>query len=310
VTAGIVSAVHRVTGQGGAYDRFIQTDASINRGNSGGPMFDLQGNVIGINSQILSPTGANVGIGFAIPAEEAKPVIDTLMKGSAIQRGYLGVVMQDVTADIAAALDIPKDKGTLISRVEPDGAAAKAGIQQGDVIVGVDGKEVNPDQTLGYLVANLKPGSRVPFDLVREGRKQTVTVTVGTRPDEDQLAARASGGFDPNDSDSQPDAQPEALAAASLGVAVTPLTPQIARNIGVDPASKGVVIVTVDPSSDAAGKGLQRGDVIMSVNRQPVLSGGDIAKVVTASKTAGRKQVLLYVQRRDIGRFIPVEIAS
>jgi serine protease Do len=310
VTAGIISAVHRVTGQGGAYDRFIQTDASINRGNSGGPMFDLAGNVIGINSQILSPTGANVGIGFAIPAEEAKPVIDTLMKGTTIQRGYLGVVMQDVTGDIAAALDIPKDKGTLISRVEPGEAADKAGIKQGDVIIAVAGKEVNPDQTLGYLVANLAPGSKVPFQLVRDGKTQTVNVTVGTRPDEDQLAARNGGGFDPNDKDSQPDAQPEALAAASLGVMVTPLTPQIAQNIGVDPKSQGVVIVTVDPSSDAAGKGLQRGDVIMSVNRQPVLTGTDIAKAVTASKAAGRKQVLLYVQRRNLGSFIPVEIAS
>ncbi|MES2442014.1 MAG: Do family serine endopeptidase [Pseudomonadota bacterium] len=311
VTAGIISAVHRVTGQGGAYDRFIQTDASINRGNSGGPMFDLQGNVIGINSQILSPTGANVGIGFAIPAEEAKPVIDQLMKGSAIRRGYLGVVMQDVTGDIAAALDIPKDRGTLISRVEAGEAADKAGIKQGDVIVKVGAKEVTPDQTLGYLVANLAPGSRVPFELVRDGKRQTVNVVVGTRPDEDKLASRNGGNaFDPNDENSQPGGEPGALAAASLGVAVTPLTPAIAQNIGVDPKSRGVVIVTVDPSSDAAGKGLRRGDVIVSVNRTPVTTGTDIAKVVSASKAAGRSQVLLYVQRRDFGTFIPVEIAS
>jgi serine protease Do len=310
VTAGIISAVHRVTGQGGAYDRFIQTDASINRGNSGGPMFDLAGNVIGINSQILSPTGANVGIGFAIPAEEAKPVIDTLMAGGAIKRGYLGVVMQDVTRDIADALNIPKDRGTLISRVEPGEAADKAGIKQGDVIVKVGSKEVNPDQTLSYLVANLTPGSRVPLELVRDGKRQTLTVTVGTRPDEDKLAARNGGGFDPNDENPQPGTGPEALAAASLGVAVTPLTPQIARSIGVDPNSQGVVIVTVDPSSDAAGKGLQRGDVIVSINRSPVASGTDIAKAVTQAKAAGRSQVLLYVQRRDDGRFIPLEIAS
>ena len=308
VTAGIISAVHRVTGQGGAYDRFIQTDASINRGNSGGPMFDLAGNVIGINSQILSPTGANVGIGFAIPAEEAKPVIDTLMTGVAIKRGYLGVVMQDVTGDIADALGIPKDRGTLISRVEPGEAADKAGIKQGDVIVKVGASEVNPDQTLSYLVANLKPGTRVPLELVRDGKRQTVTVTVGTRPSEEVLAANASGkGFDPND---ESGTAPEALAAASLGVAVTPLTPQIAQNIGVDPKSQGAVIVTVDPSSDAAGKGLRRGDVIVSVNRTPVASGADIAKIVTASKTAGRAQVLLYVQRRDFGTFIPVEITG
>jgi serine protease Do len=306
VTAGIVSAVHRVTGQGGAYDRFIQTDASINRGNSGGPMFDLSGNVIGINSQILSPTGGNVGIGFAIPAEEAKPVIDQLMKGSAIKRGYLGVQMQDVTDDIADALGVPKGRGTLVSRVEAGEAADKAGIKQGDVIVKVNGRDVTPDQTLSYLVANVTPGTRIPLDVVRDGKPMTLTVTVGTRPPEEQLAAN---NFDPNDNDSGPGAgQPDALAAASLGVAVAPLTPQIAQSVGVDPASKGVVVLTVDPSSDAAGKGLRRGDVIVSVNRTPVTNATDIAKIVTASKSAGRGSVLLYIQRRNFGTFVPVQI--
>jgi serine protease Do len=306
VTAGIVSAVHRVTGAGGAYDRFIQTDASINRGNSGGPMFDLSGNVIGINSQILSPTGGNVGIGFAIPAEEAKPVIDQLMKGTAIKRGYLGVQMQDVTDDIADALGIPKGRGTLISSVQPGEAADKAGIRQGDVIVKVGGRDVTQDQTLSYLVANVAPGTRVPVEVVRDGKPLALTVTVGTRPPEEQLAANA---FDPNDNDSGPGSdQPEALAAASLGVAVAPLTPQIAQSVGVDPASKGVVVLTVDPASDAAGKGLRRGDVITSVNRTPVTTAADVAKIVTASKTAGRGTVLLYVQRRNFGTFVPVQI--
>ncbi len=144
VTAGIISAVHRVTGAGNAYDRFIQTDASINRGNSGGPMFDLNGNVIGINSQILSPSGGNIGIGFAIPAEEAKPVIDQLMKGTAIKRGYLGIGMQDLTPDIAGAIGVPKDRGTLVRMLEPGQAAEKAGIKQGDVIVKVGDKDVTP----------------------------------------------------------------------------------------------------------------------------------------------------------------------
>ncbi len=127
MTAGIVSALHRVTGQGGAYDRFIQTDASINQGNSGGPMFDLSGNVIGINSQILSPTGGNVGIGFAIPAEEAKPIIDTLMKGTAVKRGYLGVGIQPITEDIAGAFGLPANQGEIIARIEPGEGADKAG---------------------------------------------------------------------------------------------------------------------------------------------------------------------------------------
>lgn len=304
VTAGIISAMHRVTGQGGAADRFIQSDASINRGNSGGPMFDLNGNVIGINSQILSPTGGNVGIGFAIPAETAKPIIDTLMKGQSVQRGYLGIGMQDLNADIAGALGLPKDRGTLVSRVEPGEAAAKAGIKQGDVIVAVGGKQVTPDQTLSYLVANVRPGTRVPVDLIRDGKRQTVQVTVGTRPSEEQLA-----GFDPDAEQGAPDGgAAQAQGAAALGLGVQPLTAQIARSIGVDPATRGVVIVAADPSSDAAGKGLRRGDVIVSVNRAPVSTAEDVAKAVATAKSAGRSSVLLYVQRRAAGNFIAVDI--
>jgi serine protease Do len=309
VTAGIVSAVHRVTGQGGAYDRFIQTDASINRGNSGGPMFDLNGNVIGINSQILSPTGGNVGIGFAIPAEEAQPVIAQLMKGSKIARGYLGVGMQEVTDDIADALGVPKSRGTLISRIEPGEAAEKAGIKQGDVIVKVGGKEVTPDQTLSYLVANSTPGKATPIELIRDGKRLTVNVTPGTRPPEEQLAQ-----FDPDDESTGPqsggDDSDTPNAAASLGIATTPLSPQIARSVGVDPASKGAVVLGVNPSSDAAGKGLQRGDVITSVNRQPIANGAELAQIVAAAKKAGRTSVLLYVQRRNLGQFIPIDITG
>ncbi|MBQ1498256.1 MAG: DegQ family serine endoprotease [Sphingomonas sp.] len=304
VTAGIVSALHRVTGQGGAYDRFIQTDASINRGNSGGPMFDLNGNVIGINSQILSPTGGNVGIGFAIPAEEAKPVIDTLMKGGKIARGYLGIGMQDLTDDIADGLGVPKGRGTVVARVEPGQPAEKAGLKQGDVIVKVDGKDVTPDQTLSYLVANVKPGTRVPLELYRDGKRQTLSITVGTRPPEEQLAQ-----FDPNDENSGPGGgDSETMAAASLGVQVAPLTPQIAQSVGVNPSTTGVVVLQVSQASDAAGKGLQRGDVITTVNRQPVTSAADVARQVQAAKSAGKNNVLLWVQRRAVGRFVSVGI--
>ncbi|MDF2383015.1 Do family serine endopeptidase [Nostoc ellipsosporum NOK] len=306
VTAGIISATHRVTGAG-AYSRFIQTDASINRGNSGGPMFDLNGNVIGINSQILSPTGANVGIGFAIAAEDAKPVIDTLMKGGTPQRGYLGIGMQELDADAADALGISKNLGTIVTRVEPGQAAEKAGIKQGDVIVRVGGKDVTPDQTLSYLVANTPPGTRLPLELLRDGKRQTLTLTVGTRPPEEQLAQ-----FDPEDDSvgPAPNNGDGATSASGLGVAVTPLTPQIARSVGVDAAQGGVVVLGVDASSDAAGKGLQRGDVIVSVNRTPVASAADIARVVGQAKSGGRSAVLLYVQRRALGRFVSVKIGS
>nr|WP_294810092.1 Do family serine endopeptidase [uncultured Sphingomonas sp.] len=302
VTAGIVSALHRST-VGGAFDRFIQTDASINRGNSGGPLFDLSGNVIGINSQILSPTGGNVGIGFAIPSTEAKPILDRLMKGQTITRGYLGIQMQELTADLAESFGVPKNGGTIVARVEPGQPAEKAGLRQGDVIVRVNNQDVTPDQTLSYIVANVAPGARIPIELIRDGKRQTVTVTVGTRPAEEELAQQ----FDLDDNDSGPQ-DGETTAAASLGVAVTPLTPQIARQIGADANAQGVVVVQVDASSDAAGKGLTRGDLITTANRIPVRTAADLARVVGQAKSGGAKQVLLFVQRRGLGRYVTVQI--
>lgn len=307
VTAGIISAMHRVTGQGGPLDRFIQTDASINRGNSGGPMFDLNGNVIGINSQILSPTGGNVGIGFAIPATEAKPIIDTLMKGATVQRGYLGVGIQPLDEDLAKSFGVPKGKGELISRVEPGEAAAKAGIKQGDIITKVDGKDVTPDTTLSYLAANVRPGTRVPVELVRDGKPMTVQLTVGTRPSEEQLA-----GFDPDAEEGNQGNNEQGTqgAAVSTGINVTALTPQIARSIGVDPATKGVVIVGVDPSSDAAQK-VRRADVIVSVNRNPVTTPAEFNAAVGQAKTSRAAQVLLYVTRRGgAGGYVTVDLAN
>ena len=305
VTAGIVSAVHRATG-GGAFDRFIQTDASINQGNSGGPMFDLEGNVIGINSQILSPTGGNVGIGFAIPAEQAKPIIDTLRSGGTITRGYLGVQIQPVDRDIANAVGLQPNRGEIIASVVPGEAAARAGLRQGDVVVSVGGKEVTPDQTLSFLIAGQKPGTRVPVEILRDGKRQTIQVQVGNRPSEDQLASTAPDGGLPDEDTAQGE-----RASASLGLSVTPLTPAIARNIGVDPATRGVVIVSADPSSDAAGKGLRRGDVIISVNRTAVATAADVSAQVQAAKRAGRDQVLLLVvsqAARGATRFVTVGV--
>src|SRR3954454_10354954 len=187
VTAGIISALHRgITGVG-AYDRYIQTDAAINMGNSGGPMFDLNGNVIGINSALISPTGASVGIGLAIPAELAKPVIDSLMKGQRPVRGYLGVGLQPVDDELAASANLPKNSGEIVRTVVAGGPAARAGLQQGDVILRVNGQQVTPEQTVSYLVANTAVGSRVPLEIVRGARRATVTVAVGERPTEDQL---------------------------------------------------------------------------------------------------------------------------
>ncbi len=306
VTAGIISALHRTTGLGGGYSHFIQTDASINRGNSGGPMFDMQGHVIGINSQILSPTGGNVGIGFAIPAEEARPIVETLMKGEEVKRGYLGVGIQPMNDDMAAALDLPKNRGEIVARVEDGSPADKAGLKRGDVIVRVNGQEVTPDQSLSYLVGNLEPGTRVPFELIRDGKRMTVTATMATRPSEKELA-----GFDPNANPGMPDQDEgttDQATADSIGVATIPLTPTIARQVGVDASTRGLVITAVDPSSDA-GRKLRRGDVIVSANGAQVTTPKDLADAVTAAKRAGRSQVLLFIQRGSgNGGFIPVGI--
>ncbi len=306
VTAGIVSAVHRATGQAGAYDRFIQTDAAINQGNSGGPMFNLQGDVIGINSQIFSQSGGNIGIGFAIPADEAKPVIEQLMKGQKIRRGYLGVGIGPVNDDVAAALGIPKDKGEIIARVEPDGPAAKAGVKVGDVVTSVNGKQVTPDNTLSYLVANVKPGERVNLGVLRQGKNVSLSATAATRPSEEQLASLAGG--DDGLPDEGNDQSTAPASANSLGIAVQPLTPAIARSLNIDSTTQGVVVSSVDPSSDA-GQKLKRGDVISSVNSVPVRTAADVARQVTAAKAAGRPQVLLLVTRgRGNTGFIPVKI--
>ena len=298
VTTGILSAIHRNTGQGGAYDRFLQTDASINRGNSGGPMFDLNGNVIGINNAIISPTGGNVGIGFAIPAEVAAPIVETLKAGQAIERGYLGVQISGLSEDLADSLGLEKNLGEFVQRVEPGEAAAKAGIQAGDVITKVNGKTVTPDQTLSYLVTNLPIGTDVPIELVRSGKTIKVTAKLGKRPSEEELAGST---FDPDAEDDamgQNDDGTSAQATAdALGLSVIDLTPAIARQIGVPSTQKGVVVTTVNPNSDAAQKGIRRGYLITSVNRQPVNSATELDQAINKVKRSNREAVLLQVRR-------------
>jgi serine protease Do len=302
VTAGIVSALHRSIQGGSAYDRYIQTDASINTGNSGGPMFDLAGNVIGINTALISPTGGNVGIGFAIPAEQAAPVIDALRRGQRPSRGYIGVALQPLDESVASALGIPKDTGELINSVTPGGAAERAGIRQGDVIVRINGRAVNPDESLAYIVSQQPVGSRVPIELIRDGRRQTVNVTVAQRPTEEELA-RLSGV--PNEEEAELREEPterqstgQRSARASLGVTVQTLTPEIARSLRMtDANTRGVVVASVDPASDAAAKGLTTGDVIISVNQRPTRTPEEAAAAVEAARTAGRNSVLLLVRR-------------
>ena len=292
VTAGIISALHRGITGAGAYDRYIQTDAAINMGNSGGPMFDLAGNVIGVNSALISPTGTNVGIGLAIPTELAKPVIDSLRRGERPSRGYLGVGLQPVDEEIAQALGLPKDRGELVRTVQPGTPGERSGIQQGDVILRVNGRDVNPEDTVSYLIANTAVGSRIPLDIIRDGKPVRLTVTVGQRPTEEDLA-RQVGGDEPGTQDN-PLVSP---ASQTLGLTLQPLTPQIARALNLPTGARGVVITAVDPASDAAEKGLQRGDLILSINRQAVTDPAQVAAAVGAARRAGRTSVLLLIKR-------------
>lgn len=293
VTAGIVSALHRNL-QAGQYDRYIQTDASINQGNSGGPMFDLQGNVIGINTAIFSPTGGNIGIGFAIPAEQASPVIEQLRTNGRVRRGYLGILIQPVSDSIAAGLGLPKDRGEIVANVEPNGPAARAGIQQGDVILKINGQEVTVENTLSFIVANTKIGSRVPIELLRNGKRVTLQATIGERPAEQALASAPQTDQDEEQGKGSAGQQ---AARQSLGITLQELTPDIRRQLRLPDNVRGVVIAGLNPNSDAARQGLQRGDVILSINQQPVTTAAAAAAAVDAARRAGRDTVLMLVQR-------------
>ncbi len=309
VTAGIISALHRgITGVG-AYDRYIQTDASINMGNSGGPMFDLNGNVIGVNSALISPTGASVGIGLSIPAEAAKPVIDSLRRGQRPMRGYLGVGLQPLDENIAESLSLPKDRGEIVRSVQPNEPAARAGIQQGDVIMRVNGQDVNPDQTVSYLIANNTVGAQVPVDIIRDGRPQRLTVTVGQRPTEEELARQIGGGA--NEDGLAPDNAPATPASRTLGLSLQALSPTISRALNLPPTARGVVIAAVETGSDASEKGLQRGDLIVSINRQAISTPAQAIAAVDAARRAGRTSALLLVKRGTAPEtFVGIDIAA
>ena len=295
VTAGIVSALHRNIGSG-QYDRYIQTDASINQGNSGGPLFDLDGNVIGINTAIFSPTGGNVGLGFSIPAELAYPVIQQLRAAGTVKRGYLGIGIQPLTTDIAAGLGLPKDKGEIIASVEPSGPAARAGLRQGDVVLRINNSDVTYDNTLSYIVANTPVGTSVPIEVIRDGQRKTLNATVAMRPAESIVQARAGIAPEEDETAEAKDAGTEA-AKASLGITLQPLTPALRQSLRIPETVKGVVIAGINPGSDAAGEGLQRGDVILQINQRPTTTPAEAAAAVDAAKKAGRDTVLMLVQR-------------
>ncbi|MET3582173.1 serine protease Do [Mesorhizobium robiniae] len=288
VTAGIVSARGRDIGAG-PYDDFIQIDASVNRGNSGGPTFNLNGQVIGINTAIFSPSGGSVGIAFDIPASTAKQVVQDLMKGGTVQRGWLGVEIQPVTSEIAESLGLKSDKGALVSSAQNDGPGKKAGISAGDVITQVDGKDVASPKELARLIGAYQPGKSVDVTVWRDGKSETVKVDLGTLPSGDKQAS----------SDQQPSAPPKADTLADLGLTVTR-----------SDDGKGLVVTDVDPDSDAADRGIQPGDVITSVNSTEVNGTDDVAKAMADAVKAGRKAVLMQISRDDSNRFVALPVAK
>ena len=287
VTMGIVSA----TGRGGLdiedYEDFIQTDAAINPGNSGGPLVNIKGEVIGINTAILSRSGGNVGIGFAVPINMARHVMQQLIEKGRVVRGWLGVYIQPVTSSIAKAMGLEKPQGALVADVDPDSPAGKAGLKTGDVIIGLDGQTIEDSRQLRLRIAEAGPGKEVKLEIVRDGKRMTIPVTLGELPEE-----RAQAG-------------PEGRRGYPLeGVQVDDLTPQVARQLGLPPDTFGVVVTYVEPGSPAAEAGLRRGDVIQEVDRKPVTN---VASFERAVREAGRKPVLLLVNRGGRTAFVVVE---
>ncbi|MDQ1610799.1 MAG: serine protease Do [Pyrinomonadaceae bacterium] len=299
VTAGIISAKERTTsGVGdGSFANFIQTDAPINRGNSGGALINTNGELIGINSQILSPTGGSIGIGFAIPSNMAKGVMEQLVKSGKVRRGQLGVQIQEVTSDIAASLDLKEVRGVIVGAVTAGSAAERAGLKQGDVITAVGGTAVNDVNSLRNRIASTAPGTDVSLTVVRDGREQQLKATLGEFT---QTAQRdgEEGGSEPGG------AGVTGEATGKLGVRVQPLTPELAREFELQPgAQEGVVVAEVDPNGPAADAGIQRGDVIVQANRQPVRSGVDLNAAIGRT---GTRPALLLVNRRGNTIFLTV----
>ncbi|HEY7601027.1 MAG TPA: DegQ family serine endoprotease [Methylomirabilota bacterium] len=290
VSVGIVSAMGRFIGQG-RFDDFIQTDAAINPGNSGGPLINTRGEAVGINSAIVSRGGGFQGIGFAIPVDLAKPILSQLRGAGKVTRGWLGVSIQPLTQELAKSFGLTGTQGALVASVSEDSPAARAGLKEGDVIVTFDGKPVEAPRVLPSMVANTPIGRPVPVGIVRDGARQTVTVTVGNLSDSREAKAAPA------------EKSAESRATEKLGLELQELTPELAKQLGVEGA-KGVVVTQVKPDSPAAQAGLAAGDVIREVNRMPVQGLEDIEKGLARGPDGG--QVLLRVERDGSQRYVVV----
>ncbi len=281
VTAGIISAKGRDIGDG-PYDQFLQIDAPINKGNSGGPTFNMQGQVVGVNTAIYSPSGGSVGIGFDIPATTVDKVITELEHGGVVERGYLGVEIQPVTADIAEGLGLKSATGAIVDQTMPGTPAAEAGLKPGDVITAVNGKPIKDAGELTVQIGSMKPGDRVQLSYLRNGAEKTAEATLAQQ----KTATLASAETPQNE------------GAPALGLRLAPASHAEGKN------SKGVAIVGVDPNGEAASKGLQAGDVILDVGGKPVSTPSDVKADISAARQDGGKAVLMRVQTANGDRFI------
>jgi len=298
VTTGIISARGRDIHEG-QFDDFLQIDAPINRGNSGGPTFNLQGQVIGINTAIYSPNGGSVGIGFAIPSSIASRVITQLREHGKVERGWLGVQIQQVTPAIAASLGLHDGEGALVAVVTPNSAAAKAGLKQGDVVLSFNGAPIKKLRDLSRVVANTAPHSSSPMTVWRDGKSLTMNVTVGEAPENPQLASA-----------SEPQQQENADQASALGMHFGPLTPAARRELQIGHDVQGVVITGVDGGSLADNLGFASGDIVQEINQHPVTSPQEAADALKAIAHSAHKDALLLLNRRGVTQYVGINMAK
>lgn len=294
VTAGIVSARGRDI-QSGPFDDFIQLDAPINQGNSGGPSFDMGGRVIGVNTAIYSPNGGSVGIGFAIPSAVAQPVIDELRRNGRVNRGWIGVSAQPLTPEIAFGLGLPtKQEGALISQLDPNGPAARAGLRQGDVVVAVDAKPINRLRDLPRAVAAVKPDTKVTIHVLRRGSPLAIQVTVGSTPTPEAKPAAAEVAPNP--------------AVEPVGLALSPLTRDLRDRLNLAASARGVLIAGVKDGSAAQSAGLAAGDLIVQVGGEPVGTPEDVARAFGDARTNHHASLVMLVDRRGTEQFVAVRL--
>ncbi len=288
VTAGIVSARNRDINSG-PYDNYIQTDAAINRGNSGGPLFNLQGEVVGVNTAIISPSGGSIGIGFAVPANTAMAVLDQLREFKEVRRGWLGVRIQQVTDDIAESLGIKPVRGALVAGVDDKGPAKPAGIEPGDVIIKFDGRDIKEMRDLPKIVGDTPIGKDVPVIVIRKGKEETKTVRLGRLEDTPQQASVKTDA----------PAEEKSVVQKALGLNLAGMTDDLRKKYKIKDAVKGVVITGVDANSAAAEKRLNAGDVIVKVTDEEVTNPADVQKRIDQLKKDGKKTALLLVANAE-----------